>query len=72
MFIDLFHQLAKLSPEDMKVMNNMRMLEGSSAAPKKMSGGGFSLKFDAHKVNKCSDCNAYWISLPLSSYILAH
>lgn len=50
MFIDLFHQLAKLSPEDMKVVNNMRMLEGSSAS-KKAAGGGFSLKFDAHKVN---------------------
>lgn len=71
MFIDLFHQLAKLSPEDMKVVNNMRMLEGSSAS-KKAAGGGFSLKFDAHKVNKCSDSNTYWIPLQFSSYFLAH
>lgn len=58
MFIDLFHQLARLSPEDMKVVNNMRLLEGSSATKKK-SSGGFSLKFDGQKVNKYSDCNAH-------------
>ncbi|KAL6322625.1 hypothetical protein AAG906_014297 [Vitis piasezkii] len=38
-------QLARLSPEDMKVVNNMRLLEGSSATKKK-SSGGFSLKFE--------------------------
>ncbi|XP_024019042.1 protein transport Sec1a isoform X1 [Morus notabilis] len=41
-------QLAKLSREDMKAINNMRLLGGSS---KKKSASGFSLKFDAHKKN---------------------
>ncbi|KAH7849013.1 hypothetical protein Vadar_011710 [Vaccinium darrowii] len=39
-------QLAKLSREDMKVVKNMRMLEGENA--RKTSSGSFSLKFDAH------------------------
>ncbi|CBI38044.3 unnamed protein product, partial [Vitis vinifera] len=46
-------QLARLSPEDMKVVNNMRLLEGSSATKKK-SSGGFSLKFDGQKVKNLS------------------
>nr|DAD18698.1 TPA_asm: hypothetical protein HUJ06_020161 [Nelumbo nucifera] len=41
-------QLAKLSPDDMKAVNNMRLLERQSDA-KKASMGGFSLKFDAQK-----------------------
>ncbi|PSS26359.1 Protein transport Sec1a like [Actinidia chinensis var. chinensis] len=40
-------QLAKLSHEDMKTVNNMRMLECSNS--RKTSAGSFSLKFDAHK-----------------------
>lgn len=40
-------QLAKLSCEDMKAVQNMRTLEGENA--RKTSTGGFSLKFDAHK-----------------------
>ncbi|XP_059651549.1 protein transport Sec1a-like [Cornus florida] len=40
-------QLAKLSPEDMKAVNNMRLLERSDA--RKTSTGSFSLKFDAQK-----------------------
>ncbi|KAF7151996.1 hypothetical protein RHSIM_Rhsim01G0148400 [Rhododendron simsii] len=40
-------QLAKLSSEDMKAVQNMRTLEGENA--RKTSTGGFSLKFDAHK-----------------------
>ncbi|WKA05559.1 hypothetical protein VitviT2T_023520 [Vitis vinifera] len=46
-------QLARLSPEDMKVVNNMRLLEGSSATKKK-SSGGFSLKFDGQKVKNAA------------------
>lgn len=41
-------QLAKLSEEDMIVVNNMRLLAGSSAT-KKNTSGGFSLKFDNQK-----------------------
>ncbi|KAK6918516.1 Sec1-like protein [Dillenia turbinata] len=41
-------QLAKLSLEDMKVINNMRLLEGSPQSKKKTSGN-FSLKFDGQK-----------------------
>lgn len=41
-------QLAKLSPDDMNAVNNMRMLEGSLDA-KKSSIGAFALKFDVHK-----------------------
>ncbi|KAJ0978041.1 hypothetical protein J5N97_013515 [Dioscorea zingiberensis] len=40
-------QLARLSPDDMRAVNNMRHLGGSDI--KKTSGGGFSLKFDVHK-----------------------
>ncbi|XAR63168.1 hypothetical protein NMG60_11023012 [Bertholletia excelsa] len=40
-------QLAKLSPEDMKAVKNMRVLEGSDG--RKTATGGFSLKFDGHK-----------------------
>ncbi|CAN4125823.1 unnamed protein product [Withania somnifera] len=39
-------QLAKLSPEDMKAVKNMRMLEGSE---KRKPSGTFSLKFDSQK-----------------------
>ncbi|CAL5442207.1 unnamed protein product [Camellia sinensis] len=40
--------LARLSPEDMNAVNNMRLLEASSDT-KKSSIGAFSLKFDVHK-----------------------
>ncbi|RVW57755.1 Protein transport Sec1a [Vitis vinifera] len=40
-------------PRDMKVVNNMRLLEGSSATKKK-SSGGFSLKFDGQKVKNAA------------------
>ncbi|KAM7275043.1 hypothetical protein ACFE04_016909 [Oxalis oulophora] len=47
---DKLMQLAKLSPEDMKVVNNMRILGGSSSSNvKKSSGSVFSLKFDDQK-----------------------
>ncbi|CAN4111759.1 unnamed protein product [Withania somnifera] len=39
-------RLAKLSPEDMKAVKNMRMLEGSE---KRKPSGTFSLKFDSQK-----------------------
>ncbi|KAL9670850.1 hypothetical protein QQ045_008409 [Rhodiola kirilowii] len=41
-------QLAKLAPEDMKFVKNMRMLEGTPDK-KKASSGNFSLKFDGQK-----------------------
>ncbi|CAL5437157.1 unnamed protein product [Camellia sinensis] len=40
--------LARLSPEDMNAVNNMRLLEALSDT-KKSSIGAFSLKFDVHK-----------------------
>ncbi|XP_072971201.1 SNARE-interacting protein KEULE-like [Typha angustifolia] len=40
-------QLAKLSPDDMNAVNNMRYLGGLDG--KKTSGSGFSLKFDSQK-----------------------
>ncbi|KAK4848659.1 hypothetical protein QYF36_015782 [Acer negundo] len=46
-------QLAKLSPEDMKVVNNMRLLGGSSDS-KKTSTGSFSLKFDGQKTKQAT------------------
>lgn len=45
-------KLAKLAPEDMKFVNNMRMLEGTPDK-KKASSGNFSLKFDGQKVYTC-------------------
>ncbi|XP_057511196.1 SNARE-interacting protein KEULE-like [Actinidia eriantha] len=41
-------ELARLPPEDMNAVNNMRLLEGASDT-KKSSLGAFSLKFDVHK-----------------------
>ncbi|XP_022739040.1 SNARE-interacting protein KEULE-like isoform X4 [Durio zibethinus] len=41
-------KLAKLPPDDMNAVNNMRLLAPSSDA-KKSSAGAFSLKFDIHK-----------------------
>lgn len=41
-------QLARLSSDDMNIVSNMRLLEGSSDA-KKSSVGAFALKFDIHK-----------------------
>ncbi|KAI3977294.1 hypothetical protein MKX01_040103 [Papaver californicum] len=41
-------QLAKLSPDDMNAVNNLKLFEGASDN-KKNSLGGFSLKFDAQK-----------------------
>ncbi|KAK3195006.1 hypothetical protein Dsin_026316 [Dipteronia sinensis] len=46
-------QLARLSPEDMKVVNNMRLLGGSSDS-KKTSTGSFSLKFDGQKTKQAT------------------
>ncbi|KAJ4727123.1 SNARE-interacting protein KEULE [Melia azedarach] len=46
-------QLARLSSEDMKVVNNMRMLAGSSDS-KKSSTDGFSLKFDGQKTKQAA------------------
>lgn len=46
----LCFQLAKLPPDDMNAVNNMRLLGGSSDT-KKSSIATFSLKFDMHKVN---------------------
>lgn len=51
--VSLSLQLAKLSPEDMKAVKNMRLLE--EPGTKKASHGSFSLKFDA-KVYIVSDC----------------
>lgn len=45
-------QLAKLPPDDMTAVNNMRLLGGSSIS-KKNSVGAFALKFDIYKVNLC-------------------
>ena len=42
-------QLAKLPPEDMSAVTNMRLL-GAAPDSKKSSLGSFSLKFDIHKV----------------------
>lgn len=42
-------QLAKLSAEDMKAIQNMRLLAGTSSDSKKKSSGNFSLKFDGQK-----------------------
>ncbi|KAK6947649.1 Sec1-like protein [Dillenia turbinata] len=41
-------QLARLLPDDMNAVNNMRLLEGALES-KKSSLGSFALKFDAHK-----------------------
>ena len=50
-FVNVFSfQLARLPPEDMNAVNNMRLLEGASDT-KKSSLGAFSLKFDVHKVS---------------------
>ncbi|XP_050385725.1 protein transport Sec1a-like isoform X2 [Argentina anserina] len=45
-------QLAKLSPEDMKVVNNMRLLKGSSESKK--TSGSFSLKFNNAKTKQAA------------------
>lgn len=44
---DKLMQLAKLSPDDVKAVKNMRLLEGSDT--RKASSGSFSLKFDSKK-----------------------
>ncbi|KDP28754.1 hypothetical protein JCGZ_14525 [Jatropha curcas] len=46
-------QLARLSEKDMTVVNNMRLLAGSSAA-KKTTTGSFSLKFDNKKTKQAA------------------
>ncbi|KAB1217102.1 SNARE-interacting protein KEULE [Morella rubra] len=46
-------KLAKLPPEDMNGVHNMRLLGGSSDA-KKSSTGAFSLKFDMHKKKRAA------------------
>ncbi|CAJ1949836.1 unnamed protein product [Sphenostylis stenocarpa] len=43
-------QLAKLSPDDMKVISNMQLLAGSSSNKKSSTDGGFSLKFNNQKI----------------------
>ncbi|OMP00591.1 Sec1-like protein [Corchorus olitorius] len=45
-------QLAKLSPEDMKVINNMQLLGGPPQIKKATSG--FSLKFDGQKTKQAN------------------
>ncbi|XWS35686.1 hypothetical protein CRYUN_Cryun20dG0017700 [Craigia yunnanensis] len=45
-------QLARLSPEDMKVVNNMQLLGGSSQNKKATTG--FSLKFDGKKTKQAT------------------
>ncbi|KAJ6675511.1 PROTEIN TRANSPORT SEC1A [Salix viminalis] len=45
-------QLARLSNEDMKVVNNMKLLGGSSETKK--TSGGFSLKFDNQKTKQAA------------------
>ncbi|XP_056173579.1 protein transport Sec1a-like isoform X2 [Syzygium oleosum] len=45
-------QLAKLSPVDMKVISNMKLLVGSSES--KSSSGSFSLKFDGQKTKNAA------------------
>ncbi|KAL6125979.1 hypothetical protein ACLB2K_074030 [Fragaria x ananassa] len=45
-------QLAKLSQEDMKVVNNMKMLKGSSESKK--TTGSFSLKFNNAKTKQAA------------------
>ncbi|XWS61905.1 hypothetical protein CRYUN_Cryun07bG0164500 [Craigia yunnanensis] len=46
-------KLAKLLPEDMNAVNNMRLLAPSSDS-KKSSAGAFSLKFDMHKKKRAA------------------
>ncbi|GAV60235.1 Sec1 domain-containing protein [Cephalotus follicularis] len=46
-------QLARLSPDDMKVVHNMQLLAGSSGS-KKTSTSGFSLKFDGQKTKQAA------------------
>ncbi|WRX18274.1 Sec1-like protein - like 7 [Theobroma cacao] len=46
-------KLAKLPPDDMNAVNNMRLLAPSSDA-KKSSAGAFSLKFDIHKKKRAA------------------
>ena len=50
MFLFIFFpfQLAKLTPDDMNTVNNMKYLGGLDS--KKATGRGFSLKFDGQKV----------------------
>ncbi|KAB5526980.1 hypothetical protein DKX38_020827 [Salix brachista] len=47
-----FVKLARLSNEDMKVVNNMKLLGGSSETKK--TSGGFSLKFDNQKTKQAA------------------
>ncbi|XP_020218479.1 protein transport Sec1a isoform X2 [Cajanus cajan] len=48
-------QLAKLSPDDMKVINNMQLLAGTTSNNKKSStDGGFSLKFSNQKTKQAA------------------
>jgi len=55
-------QLAGLSDDDMIAVNNMRCLCGPDT--KKSTGGGFTLKFDVHKVKH------YRFFLNLYSYVI--
>ncbi|XP_027336602.1 protein transport Sec1a-like [Abrus precatorius] len=47
-------QLAKLSPDDMKVISNMQLLAGSSNKKASSTGGGFSLKFNNQKTKQAA------------------
>ncbi|KAI5382190.1 hypothetical protein KIW84_UN0087 [Lathyrus oleraceus] len=46
-------QLAKLSPDDMKVISNMQLLAGSSTKKASAAAGAFSLKFSNQKETLC-------------------
>jgi len=43
-------KLAKLPPDDIKAIQNVKLLEGTNN--KKKHHGAFSLKFDSQKVNR--------------------
>ncbi|XP_015950851.1 protein transport Sec1a-like [Arachis duranensis] len=45
-------QLAKLSPDDMKVISNVQLLAGSANKKSTTSSSGFSLKFSNHQKTK--------------------
>ncbi|KAI5392144.1 Protein transport Sec1a [Lathyrus oleraceus] len=47
-------QLAKLSPDDMKVISNMQLLAGSSTKKASAAAGAFSLKFSNQKTTQAA------------------
>ncbi|KAL2337471.1 hypothetical protein Fmac_011917 [Flemingia macrophylla] len=50
----LMQQLAKLSPDDMKVISNMQLVAGTSNNKKASTDGGFSLKFSNQKTKQAA------------------